>query len=475
MTTECRAKQLAFQGLGPRKVVAAFDGGTISSDAGALLLREVDLAGGILERFAACFTDHRDGAYVEHSLKELVSQRVIGLCLGYEDIVDHDELRKDPLLATVCGKLDPTGAERRYERDKGIPLAGKSTLNRLETFAAGGLDNPRYKKIQCRAEAVEEFFIDSFIRSTAEVPKEIVLDLDPTDIPLHGHQQGRFFHGYYDCYCYLPLYIFCGDQLLCVKLKSANLDPGHEALPDLQKVVMRIRKAWPEVRIIVRGDSGFCRDDLLSWCEANHVFYVIGLARNTRLQKRIGKEMGQAHANYLKTLQPQRVFTEFIYRTRCSWSAARRVVAKAEYLAKGENPRFVATNLKRSEYGAQVLYEDLYCARGEMENRIKEQQLYLFADRASSSLMSANQIRLYFCAVAYLLMSELRRRALAGTEWETAQCHTIRTKALKLGAQVRVSVRRVVVSLSSSYPYQSLFHQIAANLRRAYPQLYAIP
>jgi hypothetical protein len=451
-------------------VVAAFDGGTITSDAGALLLREVDAANRTIEQFASCFTDHRDPAYVEHSVKDLLSQRVIGLCLGYEDTVDHDELRKDPLLATVCGKLDPTGADRRYERDRGIPLAGKSTLNRLETFAVG-LENPRYKKISCCEEKVEEFFIDSFIRTTPEVPKEIVLDLDATDTPLHGHQEGRFFHGYYDCYCYLPLYIFCGDRLVYVKLKTANLDPGHEALPDLKKVVQRIRSHWPEVRIIVRGDSGFCRDDLLSWCEENGVFYIIGLARNTRLCSRIRRELKKARKKFFLTRQPQRVFSEFTYRTRTSWSAARRVVAKAEYLAKGENPRFLVSNLDRQETAAQVLYEKVYCARGEMENRIKEQQLYLFADRTSSTMMSANQIRLYLSAVAYVLMNELRQKALAGTDLETAQCHTIRAKLLKLGAQVRVSVRRVAVSLASSYPYQSLFHQIVANLQRAYPQL----
>ncbi len=447
MTTECTPKQLPFQGLGPRAVVAAFDGGTITSDAGALLLREVDLATRTLERFASCFTDHRNPAYVEHSVKDLITQRVIGLCLGYEDTVDHDELRKDPLLATVCGKLDPAGASRRHERDKGNALAGKSTLNRLETFAVGR-ENPRYKKIVCREQAVEEFFIDSFLMSTPEVPKEIVLDLDATDDPLHGHQEGRFFHGYYDCYCYLPLYIFCGDQRVYVKLKTADLDPGHEALPDLQKVVKRIRGHWPTVRIIVRGDSGFCRDDLLSGCEGNEVFYVIGLARNNRLVKRIRKELKNAHTRYLLTLQPQRVFTEFLYRTRASWSRARRVVAKAEYLAKGETPRFLVSNIGREQSGAQALYEELYCARGEMENRIKEQQLYLFAARTSAATFSANQLRLYFSAVAYLLMNELRRKALVGTELARAQCHTIRQKVLKIGAQVRVSVRRIYVSAS---------------------------
>jgi hypothetical protein len=469
METDCNPKQLHFQGLGTRNVAAAFDGGTISSDAGALLLREVEAARGFLKRFARCFVDKRNPRYVEHSVREMVSQRVLGVCLGYEDTNDHDELRHDPLLATVCGKLDPSGHDRRHSRDRGTPLAGKSTLNRLETFGAGRLENQKYKRIDYREEAVDELLVDAFLDSSRRAPKRIVLDVDATDDPLHGHQEGRFFHGYFDCYCYLPLYIFCGDHLLYAKLKTANLDPGHEALPDLQWVVARIRARWPKVKIIVRADSGFCREELMRWCEEQGLFYVFGLARNARLVGKIDKAMKLARKRYANSLQPQRVFTEFSYRTRNSWSRSRRVIGKAEYLAKGENPRFVVTNLPRELIGAAQLYETHYCARGEMENRIKEQQLYLFSDRTSSATMRANQLRLYFSSLAYLLISELRRRGLKRTQFAKAQCHTIRLKLLKIGAQVRLSVRRIYVSLSSAYPYQDEFTQILANLRHAYP------
>jgi hypothetical protein len=471
MNTQCNAKQLYFQGLGPRKVVGSFDGGTITSDAGALLLREVDRANNFFGDFSSCFTDYRDQRFVEHSVRELVAQRTVGLCLGYEDLNDHDELRRDPVLATVCGKLDPTGSNRRNERDRGIPLAGKSTLNRLETFGVGDAENQKNKKICYSEEQIDEFFVDVFLKSYRKVPEKIILDLDATDDPLHGHQQGRFFHGYYDCYCYLPLYVFCGDRLLYAKLKTANLDPGNESVPDVQWLVERIRARWPKVKIILRGDSGFCRDDLMDWCEGNGVFYLFGMARNSRLVKRIAKELKKARRRYYEKSEAQRIYKDFTYRTIDSWSRRRRVIGKAEYLGKGENPRFVVTNLGRDEIAAQELYEELYCARGDMENRIKEQQLYLFADRTSSATMRANQLRLYFSSLAYVLLSELRRRALSGTQFAKAQCHTIRLKLLKIGAQVRVSVRRLYVSFASSYPYQETFFQIRANLKKAYPQL----
>jgi len=471
MKTDCNPKQLHFQGLGERKVVASFDGGTITSDAGALLLREIEAARGFLEHFCECFVDHRDPRYVEHSLREMVTQRVVGLCLGYEDLNDHDELRRDPLLATVCGKLDPTGQQRRQNRDRGAPLAGKSTLNRLETFGAGRLENQKYKKIDYRERAIDELLVDAFLDSYRKAPQSIVLDVDPTDDELHGHQQGRFFHGYYDCYCYLPLYIYCGDHLLYAKLKTANLDPGNEALPDLQWVIARIRARWPEVRISVRADSGFCREELMRWFEDNDIFYIFGLARNARLVKRVAKELKKARTRYFRTHQAQRIYKEFSHRTHLSWSRSRRVIGKAEYLAKGENPRFVVTNLPRELIEAAELYESLYCARGDMENRIKEQQLDLFADRTSSFSMRANQLRLYFSCLAYLLMSELRRRGLKRTQFAKAQCSTIRLKLLKIGAQVHLSVRRVYASLSSAYPYQNEFLQILGNLRKAYPQL----
>jgi hypothetical protein len=471
MKTQCNPKQLHFQGLGQRKVVGCFDGGTITSDAGVLLLREIDRARNFFNAFSSCFVDYRDPRFVEHSVKEMVAQRTIGICLGYEDLIDHEELRRDPLLATVCGKLDPTGAKRRNDRDRGIPLAGKSTLNRLETFGIGKPENQKYKKIGYSEQDIDQFFVDMFVKSHRRPPTEIILDVDATDDPIHGHQEGRFFHGYYDCYCYLPLYIFCEDQLLYAKLKTANLDPGNESLPDIRLLVERIRQHWPHVRIVVRGDSGFCREELMSWCEQNGVFYVFGLARNNRLLKRIIKELKKVRKRYYETYQPQRIYKDFTYRTLDSWSRSRRVIGKAEYVAKGENPRFIVTNLLAGEIAAGQLYEDVYCARGDMENRIKEQQLYLFSDRTSSATMQANQLRLYFSSLAYVLMNELRTRALQGTQFAKAQCHTIRLKLLKIGAQVRISVRRVYVSFASSYPYQQAFFQILGNLKKAYPQL----
>jgi hypothetical protein len=471
METECNPKQLHFQGLGERKVVAAFDGGTITSDAGALLLREIEAARGFLSRFCQCFVDQRNPRYVEHSLQEMVTQGVIGLCLGYEDINDHDELRRNPLLATICGKLDPSGQQRRQSRDRGVPLAGKSTLNRLETYGARTLENQKYKRIDYREQAVDELLVDAFLDSHRKAPESIVVDIDPTDVELYGHQEGRFFHGYYDCYCYLPLYIYCGDHLLYAKLKTANLDPGNEALPDLQWVIDRIRTRWPKVKITVRADSGFCREELMRWCEDNGIFYVFGAARNARLVKRIAKELKKARSRYYRYHQAQRIYKDFPHRTLESWSRPRRVIGKAEYLAKGENPRFVVTNLPRELIEAVELYESLYCARGDMENRIKEQQLDLFSDRSSSFTMRANQLRLYFSCLAYLLISELRRRGLERTPFAKAQCHTIRVKLLKIGAQVRLSVRRVYASLSSAYPYQNEFLEILGNLRRSYPQI----
>jgi hypothetical protein len=471
MNTQCNSKQLHFQGLGSRKVVADFNGGTITSDAGALLLREIDSANHFFDDFAACFVDHREQGYVEHSVKELIAQRTIGLCLGYEDTNDHDELRRDPLLATVCGKLDPTGSKRKHSRDRGNALAGKSTLNRLETYGVGKQENQKYKKIYYSEEAIDQFFLHTFIRTTRKAPKEIIVDLDATDDPLHGHQEGRFFHGYYDCYCYLPLYMFCGDKLLVAKLRTANLDPGHESLPEVVRVIQQIRAHWPKVRIILRGDSGFCREDLMSWCEENDVLYVFGIARNNRLLKRIFKGLKKVRKRYFEDQQPQRIFKDFTYRTLTSWSRRRRVVGKVEYLGKGANPRFVVTNLPPEVIEAQSLYEQLYCARGDMENRIKEQQLYLFADRTSSVTMKANQLRLYFSSLAYVLMNELRTRGLQGPELAQAQCHTIRLKLFKIGARVRISVRRIYVSMATSYPYHNTFFQVMKNFKLAYPQL----
>lgn len=468
MTTDCIPHQLQFQGLTRRTVVASFDGGTVSSDGGVLLLAEVDRRLGLLEQFAACFKDHRNPGLVEHSIEELVRQRVLGLALGYEDLNDHDELRTDPLLASVVGKADPTGSDRRQEQDRGKPLAGKSTLNRLEW---GTVKQDRYRKISLDTEAADRFFVEVFLKAHRSAAAEIVLDLDATDDPLHGEQESRFFHGYYGGYCYLPLYIFCGSHLLCARLRPANVDASFGAVDELERIVARVRQRWPEVRIIVRGDSGFAREELMSWCESHGVDFVFGLARNPRLQRALGGELTQARTRFEESGKAARVFKDFVYRTKKSWSRQRRVIGKAEHLAKGANPRFLVTSLSSEQWGAQVLYEKLYCARGEMENRIKEQQLYLFADRTSTHHLNSNQMRLWFSSVAYVLLNELRRLGLTGTELAQARCDTIRTKLLKIGAQVKVTVRRVWVHLASSYPYAALFAQILGQLRASRPAL----
>jgi len=454
--TDCIPNLFGFQDLGSRTVVAAFDGGMISSDAGGLLLREVAVATDLLRQFSTCFLDYRNQRFVEHSVQDLVSQKVIGLCLGYEDVIDHDMLRYDALFATLCGKDDPSGQNRIHARDKGKACAGKSTLNRLETCEGFWLDAT--KKIVADTGRIERFFVKAFLNNHSGRPKRIVLDLDVTGNELHGKQEGRFFHGYYDCYCYLPLYIYCGDDLLCAKLRTADVDPAEGVTEELDHIVGLIRSRWPRVQIIIRGDSGFCRDELMGWCEERGLFYVIGLARNTRLVARIKKHLRRSCIEHARTGLPARRYLSFYYRTRKSWSKNRRVIAKAEYTEGKENPRFIVTNLPREwRVSAQELYEELYCARGEMENRIKEQQLYLFADRSSCMRMHANQLRLWFSAVGYVLMNELRHRALRGTELAEATCQTIRLKLFKIGGLVRVSVRRVMVSLSSSYPYRELF------------------
>lgn len=471
MHTQCIPEQLEFQGLGRRKVVADFSGGRITSDAGCLLLQEVERGTAILRRFAECFTDFRHPLLIEHTVPELVAQRVYAIALGYEDINDHDELRRDALLATLVGKADPTGADRVRERDRGFPLAGKSTLNRLELAPAETESSHRYHKIMCRPEAVDRFFVDTFLNAYSKPQERVILDFDATDDPLHGEQDGRFFHGYYGCYCYLPLYVFCDDHLLCARLRPSNLDASKGSLEELKRIVRQIRDRWPDVQIIVRGDSGFARDDLMTWCEDNGVDYVFGLAKNNRLVKKILKQLKKAKKRFWKTGRAARYYRGFRYRTLKSWSRSRRVVGKAEQLSKGENPRFVVTSLANEEFSAKELYEDLYCARGDMENRIKEQQLGLFADRTSSTTFSANQLRLWFSSVAYLLLSELRRVGLKGTELARAQCGTIRTKLLKIGALVSLSVRRIWVRCAGGYPYQTIFAKILANLRAHYMPL----
>ena len=451
--TECTQQGFAFEGHFSRHVVAEFSGERLTTEGGALLLREADRKIGLLRRVAECFRDTRQPERIEHELPEMLAQRIYGLALGYEDLNDHEELRSDPLLALLAGK-------REIEK----PLAGKSTLNRLELTPSGSPLAERYHKIGYSPAAIDELLVKIFLEAHRRAPKQIVLDLDATDTPLHGRQEGRFFHGYYGHYCYLPLYIFCGDHLLCARLRPSNQDASAGSSTELEQIVRQIRAQWPEVRIIVRADSGFCREGLMVWCESRRVDYVFGLARNERLRRKIAPVLRQAKQEHARTGKPARVFTEFFYRTQNSWSRSRRVVAKAEQIQGKENPRFVVTSLGKSEWSAQALYEQLYCARGEMENRIKE-QLSLFSDRLSTETMRANQLRLYFSSLAYVLLDALRRIALRGTEWAQAQAGTIRLRLLKIAAQVRVSARRIRLCYSSSYPWKPLFAAAWSALR----------
>ena len=464
MTTECTQTSFEFQRLGRRQVTAGFNGGTITTEGGALLLREVEQQTGIVRQFTDCFIDHRSPVLIEHELSELVGQRVYGLALGYEDLNDHDELRRDPMMALLVGKEDLTGEGRRRREDKGKPLAGKSTLNRLELTRPDADRKTRYKKIVANGEAVDRLFVELFLQAHPQPPRRIVIDLGSTDDPLHGKQEGRFFHGYYGSYCYLPLYIFCGEFLLCARLRPSNIDASKGAVDELERIVGRIRQAWPEVEIEIRADSGFAREEIMRWCEDHQVDYVLGLAKNARLTRAIGGELQQARQEYERTGQPARIFRDLSYRTQKTWSRTRRVVAKAEHIEGKANPRFVVTSLPVEQMEARALYEKEYCARGDMENRIKEQQLYLFADRTSTATMRANQLRLWFSSVAYCLLQALRRLGLQGTELARAQCHTIREKMLKIGAQVRITVRRIWVAMASGCPYAEVFEQVYRRL-----------
>ena len=456
--TECTQKSLEFHPLGRREITARFDAPAITSDAGALLLRELDSKFGFIEQFAQCFDDYRSPRFTVHALQELLSQRIFAIALGYEDLNDHEDLRHDPLLAVAVGKNDPSPSE-------GFALAGKSTLNRLELTPVGANKDSRYKKVVARQRDIEDFFVNAFLQVHTEPPKRIVLDLDATDDPLHGHQLGRFFHGYYKSYCYLPLYIFCGSHLLCAKLRPSNIDAAAGSVKQLDRIVKQIRAKWPGVQIVIRGDSGFCRENIMSWCELNHVDFVLGLAKNARLKRILGKELYEAKQQFEATGNAARVYKDFSYRTKKSWSRERRVIGKAEHVAKGQNPRFVVTSLSTAEIDAATVYEKEYCARGDMENRIKEQQLYLFADRTSASTMRANQLRLWLSSVAYVLVNTLREVGLKGTQFAKSQCNTIRLKLFKIGAAIRVTVRKVWVSLSTSYPYAETFMRVLDNLQ----------
>jgi hypothetical protein len=459
MRTECSAKPSEFARVDGRPVVADFDGGALTSDAGGLLLGAADRVIDLVGRLAGCFRDARDPRYVEHSVSTLIGQRVYGIALGYEDLVDHDELRHDPLMAVLAGKLEAW-------REDCAPVAGKSTLNRLELSR----DTPtKYHKIAQNPGAVERLLVDLFLEAHARAPKQIILDLDATDDPLHGEQEGRFFHGYYDCYCYLPLYVFCGRHLLAAKLRPSNIDASAGATEEIARIVEQIRARWPRVRILLRADSGFARESLMAWCETHRVDFVFGLARNSRLVDEIYVDLANAEEEASRTCRPARRFKDFFYRTLDSWSRRRRVVAKAEWTGGEANPRFVVTSLRRQETPARTLYEDVYCARGEMENRIKECQADLFADRTSAATMRANQLRLWFASFAYVLLCAVRRIGLAHTQFAEATCGTIRLKLMKLAGLVRVSARRIKFSLASACPYADEWRLAAARLARDRP------
>jgi hypothetical protein len=457
MQMECSADLFGFAPVEGRTVVAGFDGGRMTSEAGAMLLGATDRQIRLVERFAGCFSDHRTADLVEHTVARMVGQRVFGIALGYEDLIDHDQLRHDPVMAVLGGKLEAKRADC-------APLAGKSTLNRLEL---GRAEPSRYHKISYDAAQIEALFVDLFLDAHSAAPPQITLDLDATDDPLHGHQEGRFFHGYYDNYCYLPLYVFCGRHLLASKLRPANIDASAGSVAEVARIVARIRQRWPQVRILLRADSGFARDGLMTWCETNGVDFLFGLSKNSRLAEDIKSELAQAAEQSQKTGKPARRFKDFAWRTRDSWSRERRVVAKAEWTEGKANPRFVVTSLAREEHEARHLYEKLYCARGEMENRIKECQLDLYADRTSAQTMRANQLRLWFASMAYVLICALRRIGLKHTQFARASCGTIRLKLLKIGALVRTSVRRIKLAMPSAFPYQAEYHAAHPALNAA--------
>jgi hypothetical protein len=460
MPTECSPALFDFAPVEGRAVVAGFDGGAITSNAGALLLGATDRAIGLVRRFAGCFRDARAPERIEHEAATLVGQRVFGIALGHEDLIDHDQLRHDPVLAILAGKLEA-------RRAGCAPLAGKSTLNRLEHAPLG--EPGRYHRIGHDGEAVEALFVDLFLDAHGSAPRQIVLDLDATDVPLHGHQEGRFFHGYYDCHCYLPLYVFCGRHLLAAKLRRANIDASAGAVEEVERIVGRVRARWPRVRILLRADSGFAREAIMAWCEANRVEFAFGLARNARLAEELAIDLAWAEEEAGRTGRPARRYKDFRWSTLDSWSRRRRVVGKAEWTRGEPNPRFVVTSLRPAEIDARTLYERVYCARGEMENRIKECQLDLFAGRASAATMRANQLRLWFASMAYVLLCALRRIGLPHTRFAEATCGTLRLALLRIGAQVRRSVRRIKLAMASAHPFQNEFALAHARLTAAVP------
>jgi hypothetical protein len=463
-----------FDDLGARRVQADFSGGILSTDAGALLLRQVDTNLGMSAELALCFYDARNQDWVDHSVHELLRQRIFGTALGYEDINDHERLRLDPLLAVACGKTDPTGEQRVLPQFRGIALAAPSTLNRLEL---SNNKESRCHKLPHDPAKIEACLLKMGVRCLPKHAQEVVLDLDAMGHRLHGLQEGRRFNAYYDDYCYLPLYAFVGDFPLWAQLRTAEHEAAHGAVPALEKIVAAIRKRCPKARIIVRGDSGFGREEIMAWCEAQpELYYCLGLAKNSVLIDKLGPALAQARARHCLTgASSVREFREFLYRTHNSWSRERRVIGKAEVMSDGENPRFVVTNLPakgfkdqkdKSRFSPARLYEELYCARGDMENKLKQQVLDLQADRMSTHYMASNQFRLWEAMFAYLLLERLRTQGLSGTELERATAGSLRLKLLKIAAQVRVSVRRVYVQMSSAFPLQEVFALCHRRLMR---------
>ena len=472
MQTECTSKQLSFEHFGRREVAGRFDGGWLTSDGGVLLLREADQLFDVSGRLARCFDDYRDPGRTEHGLAVMLAQRVMGLALGYEDLNDHDRVRTDAAPALASGRADVVGAFRVRARDRGHALAGSSTLNRMELGRPEAARTDRYKRIVADGGAIDRLLVALFLEAHETPPEEIVQDLDATDDPLHGAQEGRFFHGYYDCHCYLPLYIVCGEHVLCARLRPSDIDAPHGWENELPRMVAQIRAAWPRTRILLRGDSGFCREPIMAWCEAEGLGYVFGLARNPRLRRRIDKALRKSQRRSAGTGRASRRFRELRYRTLKSWGRTRRVVAKAEWLpgADGANPRFVAANLGKDRFNSRALYEKLYCARGDMENRIKDRQMFLFADRTSTATLRANQLRLYFSVFAGVLVNILRRVGLRATALADARPDTIRVRLLKIAARVRITVRRLRLSFASAFPLQDMFRTALASLRAATPR-----
>jgi Transposase DDE domain group 1 len=452
-------QSLLFDDLGFRRVQADFSAGPLTSDGGLLLLRQIDRGLGLTRNLAGCFTDLRNPLLIDHSVQELLAQRLNSMALGYEDINDHDTLRLDPLLAVAAGKTDPCGNNRL--QDRGVALAAPSTLNRLEL---GNNKTDRYHKISYDPQKIEQTLLDLGVRCLPKYAEEIILDLDGMGHLVHGLQEGRHFSAYYDGYCYQPLYVVCGNAVLWAQLRTGHHDPKEDVVAALRKIIAAVRQRCPKARILVRGDGGFCREELMVACEQEwEVQYVLGLPKNSVLVGQIQEALAWAQARRCLTGQASaREFREFDYQTQKSWSQARRVVAKAEATSEGPNPRFVVTNLPKAgfgqgELGAQKVYEEIYCGRGDMENILKQQTLDLGADRMSTHYMASNQLRLWLATFAYMLIERLRALTLSGTELARATAGTIRVKLLKVAAVVHVSVRRVYLQMSSTFPMQELF------------------